>query len=161
MEYACTSCDLFVVPLRSPITRGARGARCGSSSLRRVWKGVERMESRSHYRAARPTEQLTLGVVLLHAPLTASGTGGETLLARLDTRSPLGLLLVGPEPALLRSLHLGHRTTVLTRAASTQEVARRREHVSRRNHQRYGHRGSCAARSWEPGCPGFHAQSGS
>ena len=80
------------------------------------------MESRSHYRAARPTEQLTLGVVLLHAPLTASGTGGETLLARLDTRSPLGLLLVGPEPALLRSLHLRHDFTMRPKKAVTQEV---------------------------------------
>ena len=73
------------------------------------------MESRSHYRAAGSAEQLALGVVLLHAPLTAGGTGGEALLARLDTRSSLGLLLVGPEPALLRSLHLLCKTHVAPR----------------------------------------------
>ena len=81
------------------------------------------MESRSHYRAARPTEQLALGVVLLHAPLTAGGTGGQALLARLDTRSPLGLLLVGPEPALLGSLHLRHSVTVWPREGAAHEVA--------------------------------------
>ena len=66
----------------------------------------------SHYRAAGTAEQLALGVVLLHAPLTAGGTGREAFLARLDTRPPLGLLLVGPEPALLRSLHLRHDFTM-------------------------------------------------
>jgi len=70
------------------------------------------MESRSHYGAAGSAVQLALGVVLLHAPLTTGGTGGEALLARLDTRPPLGLLLVGPEPALLRSLHLRHDFTM-------------------------------------------------
>ncbi len=80
------------------------------------------MESRSHYRAARPTEQLALGVVLLHAPLTASRTRGQALLARLDTRSSLGLLLVGSEPALLRSLHLRHDFTMRPKKAVTQEV---------------------------------------
>jgi len=80
------------------------------------------MESRSHYRAARPTEQLALGVVLLHAPLAASRTRGQALLARLDTRSSLGLLLVGPEPALLRSLHLRHDFTMRPKKAVTQEV---------------------------------------
>ena len=66
----------------------------------------------SHYRAAGTAEQLALGVVLLHAPLAASRTRGQALLARLDTRSSLGLLLVGPEPALLRSLHLRHDFTM-------------------------------------------------
>ena len=80
------------------------------------------MESRSHYRAAGSAEQLTLGVVLLHAPLTAGGTGGEALLARLDTRSSLGLLLIWPEPALLRSLHLRHDSTKRPKKAVTQEV---------------------------------------
>jgi len=80
------------------------------------------MESRSHYRAAGTAEQLALGVVLLHAPLTAGGTGGQALLAGLDTRSPLGLLLIWPEPALLRSLHLRHDSTKRPKKAVTQEV---------------------------------------
>ena len=119
------------------------------------------MESRSNDCAAGSAVQFTLRTVPLHAPLAACRTWWQALLTGLDAWPRAGLLLIGLEPALLRSLHLGHRTTMLTRTAATQEVARRREHVSRRNHQRYGHRGSCAARSWEPGCPGFHAQSGS
>ena len=80
------------------------------------------MESRSHYGAAGSAVQLALGVVLLHAPLTASRTRGQALLARLDTRSSLGLLLVGSEPALLRSLHLRHDFTMRPKKAVTQEV---------------------------------------
>ncbi len=80
------------------------------------------MESRSHDGAAGSAVQLALGVVLLHAPLTASRTRGQALLARLDTGSSLGLLLVGPEPALLRSLHLRHDFTVRPKKAVTQEV---------------------------------------
>ena len=40
VEYHGSVSDLPVVPLRSPITRGARSARCGSSSLRRVVGGA-------------------------------------------------------------------------------------------------------------------------
>ena len=80
------------------------------------------MESRSHYRAAGTAEQLALGVVLLHAPLAASGTGGQALLAGLDTSASLWLLLVGPEPALLRALHLRHDFTKRPKKAVTQEV---------------------------------------
>ena len=84
------------------------------------------MESRSNDCAAGSAVQFTLRTVPLHAPLAACRTWWQALLTGLDAWPRAGLLLIGLEPALLRSLHLGHRTTMLTRTAATQEVARRR-----------------------------------
>jgi hypothetical protein len=82
------------------------------------------MECRSHDCAACTTVQLTLRVVPLHAPLAASRTRWQTLLARLNTWAPAGLLLVWLKPALLGSLHLRHCVTVWSREGAAHEVAR-------------------------------------
>jgi hypothetical protein len=103
------------------------------------------MECRSHDCAACTTVQLTLRVVPLHAPLAASRTRWQTLLARLNTWTPAGLLLVWLKPALLGSLHLRHCVTVWSREGAAHEVAPRCKHVSRRYHEWYGYRESCAA----------------
>ena len=56
------------MPLRSPITRDARGARCGFSSLRRVWERVERMESAHIIAPQEPQNNslLVLSFCMLH-----------------------------------------------------------------------------------------------
>ena len=81
------------------------------------------MESRSHDGAACAAVQLALLVVPLHAPLTAGRTRWQTLLTRLDAWTPVGLLLVWLEPALLGSLHLRHCVTVWSREGAAHEVA--------------------------------------
>jgi len=104
------------------------------------------MECRSHDCAAGSAVQLALRAVPLHAPLAASRTRWQTLLARLNTWAPARLLLVWLEPAFLGSLHLRHCVTVWSREGAAHEVASRREHVSRRYHEWCGYRESCVAR---------------
>jgi hypothetical protein len=103
------------------------------------------MECCSHDCAAGSAVQLALRVVPLHAPLAASWTRWQALLARLNTWAPTRLLLVWLEPALLGSLHLRHCVTVWSREGAAHEVASRCEHVSRRYHEWYGYRESCDA----------------
>ena len=124
MEYARSNAVLSLVPLRSPITRGARSARCGSSSLRRSVEGGWCMECCSHDCAACSAVQLALRVVPLHAPLAAGCTRRQSLLARLDTWAPARLLLDGLEPALLGSLHLRHCVTMCPKRVSLMRLPR-------------------------------------
>ena len=96
MEYARANADLSLVPLRSPITRGARSARCGSSSLRRTDErggGVWNVAHMIAPHAPQYNSLFVLSLCMLHLP--QAGHGGKPFSLAL-TRGPLrGFFLFG------------------------------------------------------------------
>jgi hypothetical protein len=96
VEYARANADLSLVPLRSPITRGARSARCGSSSLRRSVErggGVWNVAHMIAPHAPQYNSLFVLSLCMLHLP--QAGHGGKPFSLAL-TRGPLrGFFLFG------------------------------------------------------------------
>ena len=96
MEYARSNAVLSLVPLRSPITRGARSARCGSSSLRQTverGRGVWNLAHMIAPHAPQYNSLFVLSLCILHLPQAAHG--GKPFSLAL-TRGPLrGFFLSG------------------------------------------------------------------
>jgi len=96
VEYARANADLSLVPLRSPITRGARSARCGSSSLRRTVERGSSVWNLAHMIAPHAPQYnslFSLSLCMLHLP--HAGQGGKPFSLAL-TRGPLrGFFLFG------------------------------------------------------------------
>ena len=108
MEYARSNAVLSLVPLRSPITRGARSARCGSSSLRRSVErgsGVWNVAHMIAPQAPQYNSLFVLSLCILHLP--HAGHGGKPFSLAL-TRGPLrGFFLSGLNQPFLGRFTLG------------------------------------------------------
>ncbi len=110
MEHDGTSCDLPLVPLRSPITRDARGIRCGSSSLRQCsGRVVAYCLGESENGTAEAAEEFVPRTIPLHAPLSTGRARGESLLAWFDlSGTEYSLVPLRPPPTLPGPSYLGH-----------------------------------------------------
>ena len=148
MEYACTNLDLPIVPLRSPITRGARSARCGSSSLRRDEREGGRVLGLLAHSIAPHEPQynslFALSLCMLHWP--QAGHGGRPFSLGL-TRVPMrGVFLSGLNQPFFGRFTFGKTPPCTPGRPSLTRFTPSGEHGSRRYHEEYGHRGACVAR---------------